>query len=53
MLSISKKLSPVLSALLLTASLPTAQEPNRNARLGLPSDAKPETASREDCLIAR
>jgi endonuclease G len=53
MLSALKRVSPAFAALLLTASLLAAQEPNRNARLGLPSDAKPEPSSREDFLIAR
>jgi endonuclease G len=53
MLSALKRVSPAFAALFLTASLLAGQEPNRNARLGLPSDAKPEPASREDFLIAR
>jgi endonuclease G, mitochondrial len=44
--------SPWLLALLLASPL-AAQEPNRNARFGLPGPAKAEPSSREAFLIAR
>ena len=47
-----KRLAAPLLALLVAAPL-TAQEPNRNARFGLPGPARAEPSGREAYLIAR
>ena len=48
-----KRFAPPLLALLLAVWPLAAQEPNRNARFGLPSPAKADPRQREDYLIAR